>query len=303
MTTSCCLAPPVLHPLPHLPRLELPFELWDAHMHVHALPGHKWDSPPERALAVMEPVGISRAVIMPYSEIDLESREQLEIDAGYAAAHPGRFLLFARLHPGEGGGIEELLEYAVTSLGYVGLKLHPVGSRIAPTDPRTVSLVRCAARLGLPVLFHCGDETLTLPDDIGPLAEKVPEANILLGHCGGYFHTRSALEWAQRCPNLYFETSATPDVRVLKEAFHTIGPHRLIWGSDGPGCLPYLEVFKMLLALEGYESSTQEVFRDTLRRLLTRLPETPPGPPSGPPSELASGDRSLAPHTSEGKAL
>lgn len=273
MSTPCCLAPPPYRPVPHSPTLSLPFEVWDAHMHVHPIPGHRWDSPPERALKVMEPVGISKAVIMPYSEIDLESRQELDDGAAYARAFPGRFILFARLHPGEGGGIEELLQWSVEHLGYVGLKLHPVGSQLAPTEARTVSLVRKAAQLGLPVLFHCGDEALTLPDDIGPLAERVPEAAILMGHCGGYFHTRSALEWAKRCPNLYFETSATPDVNILKEALHELGPGRLIWGSDGPGCLPYLEVYKMLLAMEGYEKALQDVFRDNLMRLLPRLTE------------------------------
>jgi len=261
-----CLAPSP--PTPPSPTLTPPCPVWDAHMHVHVLPGHKWDSPPERALRVMDPVGIEKAVIMPYSEIDLSSREELELGARYAAEYPGRFLLFARLHPGEGSGAEELLEWAVKDLGYVGLKLHPVGNHLSPTDPRTVNLVRKAAQLGLPTLFHCGDEELTLPDDIGPLAERVPEAAILMGHCGGYFHANSALEWAKRCPNLYFETSAIPDLRLLRRALDTLGPHRLIWGSDGPGCLPYLELHKMLAILPGFERHAPDLFRDNLRRLL-----------------------------------
>jgi hypothetical protein len=248
----------------------------------------------------MDPVGIEKAVIMPYSEIEPETKDELEAGARDAAAHPDRFLLFARLHPGPGGGAEELLEWAVRDLGYVGLKLHPVGSRVHPADPRSVGLVRKAAALGLPTLFHCGDEELTLPDDIGRLAEKVPEASILLGHCGGYFHGRSALEWARRYPNLYFETSATPDLRLLREALDSIGPYRLIWGSDGPGCLPYLELHKMLALLPGYEAHVKDLFRDNLRRLLTRLPADvdrpdasvdPPGdtPRKSDPSRPAGG--------------
>lgn len=251
------------------PQLLLPdFPVWDAHFHVHSLPGHPWDSPPERALRLMDPYGVEKAAIMPYSEIDVDSRQALEDAAALSKAHPGRFLLFARLHPKDGGGTEELLEWAVQELGYVGLKLHPVGSRIHPADPLTVRLVRRAARLGIPTLFHCGDEALTLPDDIGPLAEAVPEASILLGHCGGYFHTASALEWARRCPNLYLETSACPQVDFLRRALDTLGPERLLWGSDGPGCVPVLELHKQMVALQGHPTAAPLVFRDNLKRLL-----------------------------------
>jgi uncharacterized protein len=246
----------------------LPTPAWDAHMHVHKLPGHPWDSPPERALALMDACGVEKAVIMPYNEIGHENGAQLELDAEMAATYPGRFLLFARLHPGEGGGAEELLEHAVRDLGYVGLKLHPVGSKVAPADPRCVNLVRKAAALGVPVLFHCGDEPLTLPEDIGPLAERVPEATILLGHAGGYFHVPSALEWARRCPNLVFETSATPDLRTMRRAIDQLGPERFVYGSDGPGCVPRLELHKVRLLLRGHEAAASQVLCDNLRRLL-----------------------------------
>jgi uncharacterized protein len=246
----------------------LPVPAWDAHMHVHAMPGHPWDSPPERALRLMDAAGIEKAAIMPYSEIEPSDARLLETDAAYAARHPGRFLLFARLHPGAGGGAEELLERAVRELGYVGLKLHPVGSRVAPADERSVRLVRKAAALGVPTLFHCGDEPLTLPDDIGPLAERVPEATIVLGHAGGYFHVESAIEWARRCPGLVLETSATPDLRNLRRAMDELGPERLIYGSDGPGCVPHLELHKVRVLLRGHEGSAALVLRDNFRRLL-----------------------------------
>jgi hypothetical protein len=250
---------------------QMPVPAWDAHMHVEVLPGHPWDSPPERALRLMDEAGVERAAIMPYSEVDRASARELERGAAVAAAHPGRFLLFARLHPGDPGAACELLEHAVRDLGYVGLKLHPVGSRVAPADERTVALVRKAASLGLPTLFHCGDEPLTLPSDIGPLAERAPEAAILLGHAGGYFHGPQALEWARRCPNLFLETSATPDLRSLRRALDELGPGRVIFGSDGPGCLPRLELHKLRLALRGHEGSAAELLRENLRRLL------PPG--------------------------
>ena len=242
--------------------------IWDGHMHVECMPGHPWDSPPERALALMDPMGIEKSVIMPYVEVGRENAQQLEAMARHDQTYPGRFILFARLHPEDPGVAEALLEHSV-DLGYVGLKLHPVGSQVAPADPRTVRLVRRAAALGFPTLFHCGDEALTLPEDIGPLAEEVPEATIILGHAGGYFHVRSAIQWALRCPNLVLETSATPDVLALREALEILGPERIIYGSDGPGCHPYLELEKVRLVLEGRDGDAASlVLRDNLARLL-----------------------------------
>lgn len=274
MSATPCCAPRFRASPPMTP----PTRVWDAHMHVHVIPDHPWDSPPERALALMDAVGIERAVIMPYTEIGRNNADQLEIDAAYSAASPGRFLLFARLDPTDDGFAVELLERAVTELGYVGLKLHPVGSGVAPADPRTVRLVRKAAELGLPTLFHCGDEALTTPDEIGPLADKVPEAPILLGHAGGYFGAPRALAWARRCENLHLEISATPDLPHLREAMDTLGPRRLLFGSDGPGCLPWLELRKALLLLShGFTADTDLLLRENLRRLLTRLPEAAAG--------------------------
>ncbi len=242
--------------------------IWDAHMHVHRLPGHRWDSPPERAIALMDAAGIAKAAIMPYSEIDFDSVEMLEEGATIAREFPDRFLLFARLHPGSGAGAGELLDRAV-EMGYVGLKLHPVGSRIHPTDTRTVDLVRRAADLGLPTLFHCGDEELTLPGDIGPLAEKVPEATIILGHAGGYAHVRQAMVWAERCPNIVLELSATPHLLELRRGLDRLGPERFIFGSDGPGCLPQIDLIKTRALLQGgFEKSAGDVLRNNFARLL-----------------------------------
>ena len=130
---------------------------------------------------------------MPYEEIEPSSARLLETDAGYARAHPGRFLLFARLHPGPGGGAEELLERAVRELGFVGLKLHPVGSHIAPTDPRTVSLVRKAAQLGVPTLFHCGGRGADAAPTTRAAGREGAGGDDSVGTCGRLFPRRECL--------------------------------------------------------------------------------------------------------------
>ena len=172
----------------------------------------------------------------------------LELIAAACDEFPDRLYGFARLHPGYGERAIELLRTAVKDLGFVGLKLHPVSTLSHPSGPDTVALVREAADLGVPVLFHCGDEPMTTPYQIAPLAQKVPAAQIILAHMGGYYHVDDAIAAAERIPNLYLETSAMPFPHKIREAVQRIGAERVLFGSDGPVCSPVLEIEKVRLA-------------------------------------------------------
>jgi predicted TIM-barrel fold metal-dependent hydrolase len=50
---------------------------------------------------------------------------------------------------------------------------------------------------------------------------------------------------AERHPNLYLETSAMPYPSKIAQAVQRVGAERVIFGSDGPGCNPRLEVEKV----------------------------------------------------------
>jgi predicted TIM-barrel fold metal-dependent hydrolase len=65
---------------------------------------------------------------------------------------------------------------------------------------------------------------------------------------GGYFHVPEAIRMAERHPNLYLETSATPYPELIRQAVEAVGPDRVLFASDGPGCDPRLEVHKVKLA-------------------------------------------------------
>ena len=100
------------------------------------------------------------------------------------------------------------------------------------------------------------------------------EANIILGHMGGYFHVEEAIEVATRLPNVYLETSAMPYPGMIRRAVDAVGAERVLFASDGPGCLPSLEVHKVRLAgLTAAEA--QRVFADNILELLDRVVATP----------------------------
>lgn len=215
----------------------------DAHLHLHSLPGHPWDSPPERIIPLLDESGIETAAIMPYS--DARPGDDRLLDEMLAAAEkfPGRFIPFARLAPGP-GAVEQLT--AAAGRGFAGLKLHPVGYAMAPDHPEVLALLEAAGALGLPALFHSGDEDYCRPLEILAAARQVPDTKIILGHMGGYFHVDDALYAARECNNIILETSAMPYPGKIEEAVSVAGAERVLYASDGPGCLPRLEVEKIL---------------------------------------------------------
>lgn len=219
----------------------------DAHAHIDESPEFGWFDPPEVLLAEMDHAGIDKAVVMTYADVPGINRDALQYLARALSRYPGRFYAYARINPFYGAEAVQLLDEAITN-GFKGLKLHPESVLAHPYHEATLRVIRRAAERRAPVLFHCGDEALSLPLQVARAAELVPEATIIMGHMGGYFHVPDAILAAERLDNLILETSAMPYPAHIREAVRRIGAERVIFGSDGPGCNPALEVRKVRMA-------------------------------------------------------
>ena len=238
----------------------------DSHCHVQSIPGHPWDSPASRLIPLLDEAGIHCALIMGYGEASSENPDLIIQMDSAMQQYPDRLLALARLEPRDSAP-ETLINLINSDRGFVGLKLHPVGYRLPPDHPHVVSLLRTAGQLGVPTLFHCGDEEYSLPLQIARAARQVPEANIILGHMGGYFHVDDALQAAKECPNIYLETSAMPFPELVHSCVTELGANRVFYGSDGPGCLPALEVQKIYLSGLA-EDQLREVLGEAYLRVL-----------------------------------
>lgn len=219
----------------------------DAHLHVDDLPALGWKLDAAECVRRMDEAGIARGVVMTIVDAPEVNPNALDLLAEARAAFPGRLEAFVRLHPWYGDDAVRLLERAF-SLGFKGLKLHPVSTIAHPADETTLRLVRIAAAHHAPTLFHCGDEPMTTPYAIAVTAEACPEATIILGHMGGYFHVDEAIEVAERHDNVVLETSAMPYPAKIHEAAARVGAARILYASDGPACSPRIEVEKVRLA-------------------------------------------------------
>jgi predicted TIM-barrel fold metal-dependent hydrolase len=216
----------------------------DFHTHVDEAPAFGWVDPPEKIVGLLDEAGIDRAVIMTYTDLPGANPDALDYIVASAASYPERLIPFVRLNPSYTDQMPELLRRSV-ELGVRGVKLHPTTTIAHPAGDATVALLRACAELALPVLFHCGDDPYTTPQALGLAAERAPECTIVMGHMGGYFHANDAIEVALRHPNLVLETSAMPYPWLIAEALERVGVERVVFGSDGPGCNPALELEKI----------------------------------------------------------
>jgi predicted TIM-barrel fold metal-dependent hydrolase len=224
---------------------------------VDDVPALGWTLEASLVVERLDEAGIDRGVVMTIVDAPEVNANALELVAEACAAFPGRLDAFARIHPWYGDQSLQLLDRALGELGFKGLKLHPVSTIAHPAGEDTLRLIRRAAEHGAPTLFHCGDEPLTTPLAIACAAAACPEATIIFGHMGGYFHVEEAIDVAERFPNVVLETSAMPYPAKVKAAVDRIGPERVLFASDGPACSPRIELEKVRLA--GLEAADEQL--------------------------------------------
>jgi predicted TIM-barrel fold metal-dependent hydrolase len=239
----------------------------DAHCHLDNLPWLGWSLDAELLIARMDEAGVDRAVATPIVDLPNLNPNALDWIEEAVARFQGRIVGFPRIHPWYGERALAILDEALGRRGMKGLKLHPTSSIVHPADGLSVQLIRRAAEYGAPTLFHCGDDPLTAPLALAQAAARCPQATILAGHMGGYFHGDAMLEVAERHPNLLLETSAMPSPARITEAVRRLGADRVVFGSDGPVGHPRLEVYKVQLA--GLSAADEAlVLGGTMERIL-----------------------------------
>jgi predicted TIM-barrel fold metal-dependent hydrolase len=152
------------------------------------------------------------------------------------------------------------LRDGVGKLGFRGIgEIHV--DRFSPTPPDLLyvelrPIMDVARTFGVPVYFHMSFEPLTHrirrdgpegspwrfhpaplpyrdPVYLDSALIEYPDVTVLVGHMGGPFkrHFEGALMLALRHPNVYLTTANAPAEHIAA-AVDTIGPERIIWGSD-----------------------------------------------------------------------
>lgn len=231
---------------------------WDGHVHVlpderaaqflaNEGPGAPWSRcGAEDYLRRMDRYGIEKALLAPANDqylYDWDPDKTNRFLGGLVKAHPDRFCAFADIVASGAYFVEQtpwILENAVKEYGLCGLKIHPANLHMDADDLRLVPVLRRAAELGVPVMFHAnpcrlGFHDNCAPDKINRMIQVFPDLNIITAHLGGakWQDAVTGCTWADMSyilPRLVEWYGIEQANRILR----AFGPERLIFGTDFP---------------------------------------------------------------------
>jgi len=241
------------------------------------------DKDGSRLIKEMDKANIDKAILLPldfwlkypkaeYSGISV--KEKNEIYANVVETYPDRFKTYFGIDPRRKDA-RMLLDLAMKKWEPVGLKIHPTAG-FYPDDPVCYPLYELAIDYNLPILIHSGQEPAPMeskwshPMYIDKVAADFPEATVIVAHCGhGWW--RQTLDLAIMKPNMYVDFSGwqplfnlNPDYfwEPLRFAIDTLGPWRVLFGSDGSMLDVFLSPKKWAKAASNPSKTTEIDFSE-----------------------------------------
>lgn len=216
----------------------------DCHCHAGKGDGFRgpWDTEAriEPYLRRAEDAGIDRSVVFPVFNSDYAAanarlarivRRYSDKLIGFAAVNPAR----------DAGRVDSMICRAVEEYGFSGIKVHGMDSY-----PNR-AICEAARRYGIPMLVDVVRRTAA----VEMLAGQYPEVNFIVPHLGGFLDDwmihLQVIDQLYRFPNVYADTSGVRYFDALVQAVKRAGPHKLLFGSDGPQLHPGVELHKIRL--------------------------------------------------------
>ncbi len=212
--------------------------------HCHAGPGDgltgPWDTraPLDKYRRWARQAGIDHTVLFPAFHSDYWTANG-EV-ARIVAHDPCRYSGFAFVHSErDAGRVERMATELVTRHGFCGIKAHRFDARI------TREVCEVARRLQVPILYDVMGEVSV----VELLAVEYPDVDFIIPHLGSFADDwraqRAFLDPLARHPNVLTDTSGVRRFELLEEAVRRAGPHKVLFGSDGPWLHPGVELAKV----------------------------------------------------------
>ncbi len=233
-----------------------------------------WYGHPMTVAALLEceaEAGFEMAVVMPQPKENPDNDALLE----KMADHPN-LLPCVMMDPHRGEeGIAALKEYV--DRGAKGMKLMEAIHKFEVDDPMVFPFVETARDLGIVVSIHSGVNNCSA-DRIGVVAQRVPEVPIIMDHMGFPDHFEEGLAVCRENPQVFMGTTIlrfhkrwanNPEETVpvdVKRAVETLGPERVVFGSNLPEYRP-VQVKRALQRLELGEGAEALIFGGNLARI------------------------------------
>jgi uncharacterized protein len=196
------------------------------------------DAPLGAYLRRARQAGIKRSVVFPVFQSDYSTGNR-DV-ARIVTSLPRRLIGFAMVHAGrDAGRVREMVREAVLRHGFRGVKVH--GLEHMPTR----EVCETAREFNVPLLVDVAGRAHV----IDMVAPQYPDVNFIIAHLGSFAddwrtHER-VIEQLVRYKNVYADTSGVRRFDYIVRAVKRAGPHKVLFGSDGPWLHPGVELYKI----------------------------------------------------------
>jgi len=184
--------------------------------------------------------GIDKTIVFPLFHSDYH-KANADV-ASIIAQFPGRLLGFAFVHATrDAGRVFEMVQRAVLKWSFRGIKVH--GHEAMPTR----EVCEAARSFRLPVLVDVAGQAHV----IDMFAPEYPDINFIIPHLGSFGDDwrahQQVVDQLVHYPNVFADTSGVRRFDYIVQAVKRAGPHKLLFGSDGPWLHPGVELHKIRL--------------------------------------------------------
>jgi uncharacterized protein len=184
-------------------------------------------------LKEMDACQVDQAIITPvdrfYAVLNEEGNNQInEISQQY----PDRFLPACTANPWLGKAAIVEIDRCLSENARLVI-FHPFYQGFLANDEIIWPLLEQIQPYNVPVYFHTGMPGNSTPWQIVDLAERFPDLDLIMGHCGSTDFWNDVDDAALAAPNIYLETSLARPFSVPGR-IKAIGKERILMGSYAP---------------------------------------------------------------------
>ena len=184
-------------------------------------------------LNAMDRARVERAVVVPPDRfLAVYNQDGNENMQRAVRAHPDRFISTCSVNPWYGKASIEEFRRAVLE-GARMLVLHPFVQGFSANDELVFEVLEAAAEERVPVYVHTGPPGNSTPWQIVDLAERFPELDLIMGHCGATDFWNDVPDATASAPNIYLESSLARPFHFARY-MEVLGKERGILGSWAP---------------------------------------------------------------------
>ena len=147
--------------------------------------------------------------------------------------------------------IDELERCFSVEKHVVMIKIHPVLNKCSLTDKRLIPVFHFASDRGLIILVHTwlDNDAYGNQEIFAGVAKEYPDVKWIMGHSGGPYGGRRAVEIAEELPNVFLDiTTSTCPARQIEFLVKEAGSERVLFGTDNPFIDPRPQIGRVALA-------------------------------------------------------